>query len=59
MIFPPRALLREAEKVGAGQVMMMPDFRPTHAAEKTLRIVAMDALAERVGLPVIDAVQRV
>jgi len=51
--------LCEPDQVWAGQVVMMPDLRPAHAAEKTLCVVRVDLARQAVGFLMVDPVQGV
>ena len=58
MILAPRSFLRETYQVGAGEMMMVADLSATHAAEKALRVVAVEAVAEAICLLMVDPVHR-
>jgi len=60
VILPPRALLREADQVGASYVVVMPKLAAPHAGEKRLCEVRVDLVrtAEAIGFFVIDTMQR-
>ena len=56
MILAPCALLREAGEIRAGQMMMMANLCPAHAAEKRLGVVRVDIAVEAIGFLVINPV---
>ena len=59
VILPPRALLREADQVGASNVMMVADLAAPHAGEERLGGIRVDIelTTEAVCLLMIDAVK--
>src|SRR3984893_18300722 len=58
MILAPRSFLGESDQIRAGEMMMVANLRATHTAEKALRIVAVDTIAETVRLLMVDPVHR-
>jgi hypothetical protein len=54
LVFAPSGLLRVAEQVWAGHVVVVPDLAPAHAGEEGLGVVRVDAI-EAVSLLVVDA----
>ena len=54
MIPAPRALLPIADQVGAGDVVMVAEFRPAHAGEEPFGAVCVDASSGRIKLAVVD-----
>ena len=58
MILAPCRFLREADQVGAGDMVMVADFAAAHAAEKALGVVRVDfADRQAVGFLMVDPVQ--
>ena len=57
VILAPCALLREAQKIGAGEVMVVPDLCPAHAAEIALGVVGIDFARQAIGFLMVDPVQ--
>jgi hypothetical protein len=57
VILAPRRFLRETDQVQTREVMMVADLGAAHAAEKALRIVAVDAVAKDVRLLKVESVQ--
>ena len=53
VILAPRHLLREPDQVRAGDMVMMPDFSPTHPSKEALGVIPARAV-ERIGFLVID-----
>ena len=58
MILAPRRFLREPYQVRAGEMMMVANLGPPHAAEKRFGVVAMDAVAEAIRFLMVDPVHR-
>ena len=61
VVFPPCRLLREPQKVRAGDVMMVSNLAPAHPAKEALGGIGIDFIvaAQAVGFFVIDPMQRV
>ena len=49
VIFAPSRLLRVADKIGSGDVVMVADLAPAHAGEELFRAIRVDA-AQAVGI---------
>ena len=59
MILAPRRLLREPDEVRTGDVVVVPDLSPAHAAEIAFRVVRIDLARQAIGFLMIDPMQRV
>jgi hypothetical protein len=61
MILAPCRFLREADEVRAGDMVMMANLRPAHAAKEAFRIIRMRLrfVAEAICFLMIDPMQRV
>jgi hypothetical protein len=59
MILAPGRFLREADQIGAGDVVVVPDLGPAHAREERLGVVRVNLLfRDAVGFLVVYPVQR-